>query len=519
MKTLRYFANIAFMTSLAIFASCSSDNDIEENNGNSENPSAEKLVFTATFESDEATRATLVKESNSIERMHWEAGDQIAVYSGSAGPGVFTATSIDASNTKAEFSGVNLAGTYYCAIYPANLSNLSFEKAKFTANISANQVVTNGYSYDRSAIMMTARTTPSEKKFEFKNVPALLKFTLTNNNGKVRYIKVYSNVGGKAMAGTFNTFTNPNTGAITVDGVTNYQDYVQLEIPQGTSEGTFYIATIPGTPLNGGFTILLESELESGSQSIYKRVYSGDITFIRSNIYDMGTYDISSVSFMDNVVDLGLPSRTLWCTKNITYSGTSTTFVNSIYDNGGYYAWGEIYAWGQDNGKTTYSSNTYTLGSDIYTSSTLKKQNDAAYQIEGHAFCMPTYDQIYELYDKCTLTYKISSPLNGHYGVQITSNSNGRTLWLPAAGYHCDAGSQSGLNSENSVCHYWSRSLYTGVTSTDYAHCLDFKSSGLDEHGWLQNLVTGSRTWYDRRFAGKSIRPVVLDTKIAPIYE
>ena len=65
MKTLRYLSTTAFVVSLAMFASCSSDNDIEtnnENNTNNGNTNSEKLVFSASIVPNEVTRATLNKD-------------------------------------------------------------------------------------------------------------------------------------------------------------------------------------------------------------------------------------------------------------------------------------------------------------------------------------------------------------------------------------------------------------------------------------------------------------------------
>lgn len=512
MKTLRYFANTTLVLSLAMFASCSSDNDIEKNDENKESASVEEMVFTASFEGDETTRAVLTKESSSTERMHWQEGDQILLSFNGCASTDYTATisKMYSNGTKAEFTGSIPSGkNFYTAIYPANVVS-SVTGATFTTEIKTHQLVTSediaaGYPYDKSAMLMIARTSSSyDKNLEFKNIPALIKVTLTNNDG-VKYIRVRSNYVNSILSGTY-AVSMSSAGSFN-SSASNTNSYAQLEIP-ANSNGTFYLALIPNTPLNSGFTF----ELEKSDGSIYVNKYTSSVNFGRSQIYDFGTFDVSGLTYMTDFVNLDLPSGTLWCTRNITAgSGTSTTLVNSMYDNGGYYAWGEVLAYNQDDGsgnkKTKYNSSNYTLGDEIYTtsgaSSILKDEYDAAYQIEGHAFCMPTYAQIEELYNNCTVTYYTSTTYNGHYGVLLTSKNNGKTLWLPAAGYHCDEFGQSGLNRENSYSHYWSKSL-NPKSGAGYAYCLDFSNSGLDGHGW----GSGGGNYYDRRLCGKCIRPV-----------
>lgn len=510
MKTLRYFANTTLVLSLAMFASCSSDNDIEKNDENKESASVEEMVFTASFEGDETTRAVLTKESSSTERMHWQEGDKILLSwynnTSTGENNKATISKMYSNGTKAEFtgSGIPSGKSYYAAIYPDDVVS-SVNHGEFTTEIKTHQVLTSGYPYDKSAMLMIARTTSSyDKNLVFKNVPTLIKVTLTNNDG-VKYIRVRSNYENSILSGTY-AVQMSNSGDIS-SKKSNTNNYAQLEIPEN-SNGTFYLALIPGTPLNSGFTF----ELEKSDGSIYVNKYTESVTFGRSQIYDFGTFDVSGLTYMTDFVNLDLPSGTLWCTRNITAgSGTSTTLVNSMYDNGGYYAWGDLLAFNQDDGsgnkKTKYNSSTYTLGDDIYTTSgsvsTLKDEYDAAYQIAGHAYCMPTYAQIEELYNNCTVTYYTSTTYQGHYGVLLTSKNNGKTLWLPAAGYHCDTWGKSGLNSENSYSHYWSKSL-NPKSSAGYAYCLDFSNSGLDGHGW----GSGGGNYYDRRFCGKCIRPV-----------
>lgn len=533
MKTLRYFANTAFVVSLALFASCSSDSDIEEKADNNENTPTGEYVFSATIEDNEVTRAALNTTDN---RMHWETGDKITVFapigsSGTAGTVTgteFTLNPASANSTIGYFTSNTLptlgsGANYYFAFYPHS-ANCTFENKDYyvVAEVPTEQEVTDGYTFDKNAMMMMAYAPKDTKQFKFKNVCALIKVTISGNkNGTVKYIKLMSNNEARYLSGKFkvkNTFFNDQL-SITAPDQTDRKDvsYVQLEIPASKDDDPvdYYVVARPSAVLNAGFTLLLEGEFKNGSQKIYQRVNKSSRTLEYSKIYDLGEYNVKELPFMDDVVDLDLPTGTIWCTKNIQGGGsTPTTFVSSMYDNGDYYAWGET-----SQRSNNYSSSNYTLGNDIYQSYTyktgtttsgknlaiLKNQYDAAHQIEGGAYCMPTYTQIDELYTKGTVTYYFgNTKYNSNYnGVMVTA-ANGRYLWLPAGGNLTNSGFQQGAQDAGSKCNYWSRSLY--MDDSNYAYTLDFYNGSIDSHDFGGGSAAA---WRDRRWCGKNIRPIV----------
>lgn len=533
MKTLRYFANTAFVVSLALFASCSSDSDIEEKADNNENTPTGEYVFSATIEDNEVTRAALNTTDN---RMHWETGDKITVFapigststSGTVTGTEFTLNPASANSTIGYFTSNTLptlgsGANYYFAFYPHS-ANCTFENKDYyvVAEVPTEQEVTDGYTFDKNAMMMMAYAPKDTKQFKFKNVCALIKVTISGNkNGTVKYIKLMSNNEARYLSGKFkvkNLFYNDQL-SITAPDQTDRIDvsYVQLEIPASKDDDPvdYYVVARPSAVLNAGFTLLLEGEFKNGSQKIYQRVNTSSRTLEYSKIYDLGEYNVNELPFMDDVVDLDLPTGTIWCTKNIQGGGsTPTTFVSSMYDNGDYYAWGET-----SQRSNNYSSSNYTLGNDIYQSYTyktgtttsgknlaiLKNQYDAAHQIEGGAYCMPTYTQIDELYTKGTVTYYFgNTKYNSNYnGVMVTA-ANGRYLWLPAGGNLTNSGFQQGAQDAGSKCNYWSRSLY--MDDSNYAYTLDFYNGSIDSHDFGGGSAAA---WRDRRWCGKNIRPIV----------
>ena len=202
-------------------------------------------------------------------------------------------------------------------------------------------------------------------------------------------------------------------------------------------------------------------------------------------------------------VDLGLPSGTLWATCNIG--------ADSPSDYGLYFAWGETTGYTQDTSDGhIFNWTSYKYAIDDYKTLTkynydssygyngftdtlteLEPEDDAAYVNWGSEWRMPSYDQIRELYN--------SSYTTTHWtgrGLEITSKSNGKSLFLPAAGYR----SESSLKGMGTYGNYWSRTFPTRV-SPNTAPYLYFES-----------VVIGSvdiyMYYYYGRCCGRSVRPV-----------
>ena len=192
-------------------------------------------------------------------------------------------------------------------------------------------------------------------------------------------------------------------------------------------------------------------------------------------------------------VDLGLPSGTLWATRNVGASAPE--------DYGDYFAWGETapkdyydwsnYKWcnGSELSITKYCTDS-SYGYNGFTDgkTELDPEDDAAYVNWGSVARMPSMRQIQELCYHCTWQWTQRNGVNG----QLGTGPNGNTIFLPAAGYHwshppIDAGSW-GI--------FWSRML---VDSEDYsykAYCLYIDS---------ENNVS---RLYEYRYFGFPVRAV-----------
>ena len=168
-------------------------------------------------------------------------------------------------------------------------------------------------------------------------------------------------------------------------------------------------------------------------------------------------------------VDLGLPSGTLWATCNVGAS--------SPEEYGDYFAWGETEAKSEYNWSTYFDTedggNTFKKYYNNGGLTELLAEDDAATANWGSGWRMPSLDQIKELYNSVYTTTTWTTQ-NGVNGRKITSNSNGNSIFLPAAGYRYD----TSLYFAGSRGYYWSRSLFTSYSY--HAYGLYFDSSYVD---------------------------------------
>ena len=190
-------------------------------------------------------------------------------------------------------------------------------------------------------------------------------------------------------------------------------------------------------------------------------------------------------------VDLGLPSKTLWSTKNVGADKPS--------DFGLYFQWGDVQGYTQDQigyGKKKFSSDwsDYKWGvrpnfSKYNTDgATLELEDDAAYIHMGGDWHIPTPTQIQELIDNTTSEW---TTLDGVRGKLFKSKKNpSKSIFIPADGYASD-GSLYGSGSEADV---WSSVLH--ASNVNLGQYLGFTSSNV-------SLVNGGR------FYGFSVRGVI----------
>ena len=168
-------------------------------------------------------------------------------------------------------------------------------------------------------------------------------------------------------------------------------------------------------------------------------------------------------------VDLGLPSGTLWATRNVG--------AEKPEDPGNYFAWGEtaektFYSWvtyklagGTNKTMKKYCTNSSYGTVDNLTS--LQAEDDAATVNWNNDWQTPNKDQWQELlYSGVTKVEFLAQ--NEVNGVKVTSLINGASIFLPAAGCFINEGTQTGILYVGTACLYWSRTLKENASNTAY---------------------------------------------------
>jgi len=184
-------------------------------------------------------------------------------------------------------------------------------------------------------------------------------------------------------------------------------------------------------------------------------------------------------------VDLGLPSGTLWAIKNLG--------ADSPEDYGDYYAWGEV----EPNKASTYTWDNYRFGSgspftkyDTDNKLVLDLEDDAANVVMGGEWHMPTRAQLNELTANTTSSWTTDYNGTGVAGAIFTSNSNGNSIFFPAAGDFWGEGPEG----QSEWFYVWSSS----------------RNSGSPYNAWgLSGDSDGMSVYYGSRFGGLSVRGVL----------
>ena len=195
---------------------------------------------------------------------------------------------------------------------------------------------------------------------------------------------------------------------------------------------------------------------------------------------------LEEVSATPEYVDLGLSVK--WADRNVG--------ATKPEEYGDYFAWGEVapketydwstYKWcnGSYNTLTKYCTNS-DFGT-VDNKTVLEAADDAARANWGGSWRMPTDAEITELREQCTWTWTSQNGVNGY---EVTSKKNGKSIFLPAAGFHYETSLD---NVGNTGC-YWSRLLYSD------------EPFGAYYLGFASTITSGD---YSYRCYGFSVRPV-----------
>ena len=208
---------------------------------------------------------------------------------------------------------------------------------------------------------------------------------------------------------------------------TTSHSFVQLPVLSVAADGDFLIVTTSGAALS--------EDVFSGDSPISGRLAVNDgITSYSTNYFPFkcsGT-GVPRVIVEPEIVDLGLSVK--WSSFNIG--------ATSPEEFGYYYSWGEI------SPKTKYTWTTYKWCDGVQTVLTkynsdnalgvvdnktvLDNDDDVARSRLGSRWRMPSLAEFQELKNQCDWEWVSRGEVEGY---QVTSRTNGKSIFLPAAGY------------------------------------------------------------------------------------
>jgi len=491
---------IALLACVVLLTSC--EEDIEKR----------QVAFTATMPSDDLSSSRLGSIINGVPaadgfnlRAQWQDGDKIQSF-------------------------VRQDGKVYQVESPAEISSISSDGKTCSFMITLPKSVNSDKDYDiigvtgvetqidgSNVIALCNLKREGSERFD-EEFPMWFACKKGSNQAKFRHLCTYEVLNVNNVSDANITFKHSgfqvlsrwyiySASILLSDGSILGGQYVQsdvesneITIPAGET-GTIVSRYIP-------ITIIADVTIDNAK---LKAVVNGeDLTTIdvmisyktqaRGNAYYMEVnWDGSALYFSNefcpdsnhpHIIDLGLPSGTKWACCNVG--------ANIPTECGNYFAWGETtsksyyanhnYKWyvGGDNHKITKYCCNSNFGT-VDNRTQLEPEDDAAYVNWGPEWRMPSLRQFNELKNNCATKW---TNVNGMGGYLFKSNTNGKAVFLPAAGWP-----YNGVQEVGSEGFYWS-CRYDYDIRPDLGYTLGFGG---------KNALNG---YYYNRHNGASVRAV-----------
>ena len=202
-------------------------------------------------------------------------------------------------------------------------------------------------------------------------------------------------------------------------------------------------------------------------------------------IYDGTNYNIVHLGYVKNtlsshIVDMGLPSGTLWADRNIDITQSDGFAASEFQYECSFFSWGNIaghnpisdsafsYDFGPNNSGPYASTPGSQLTGDVPATATY----DIARNLLGDPWQLPSDDDFVELIAGCDFVQADGSTVidagtanklvtvNGIVGIYLKSKTNGNRLFFPCSGN----GSGTTWYSRGSIGYYWSGSLASATS-------------------------------------------------------
>lgn len=404
-----YLTITALITAITLVG-CQQDLYEENNRADTYYVSMEK------FEGD--TRTTLSDNKTIV----WSQEDRIAIFENDNKGKGYQIMDSYVGMSSGEFTAIEglmtlssseiIEGTV--AIYPFN-ENLRIQTAEdncyqITGLTFASEQTYRQGSYSDESFPMVALSTDDRRSLSFKNVGGIIKLSITGSSAISRIVIEGNSSESLSGLAIINIDSNGIPTAKIEENATQSVTLVcNPAVELSSSKATDFYISIPPTKFEKGFKVIITDSEGNNAE----RVTVNGNPVSRSTIRFMPPFLYESLDFVESRelwVDLGLSVK--WANHNIG--------ANSPEE------YGDLYAWGEINPKTTFTDANYNCW-DITEYNISGTIYDVAHTQWGDGARIPTKEEFQELIDNCSFRY---GRYKGIYGYYITGK-NGKQIFIP----------------------------------------------------------------------------------------
>ena len=234
------------LSAMAMVAAASCTKEIVDANKES---ASDVELFPMTFTaSSQQTKAEMVD----AQTIHWQSGDQINVFDNTET--VYDPFETSDKGSQATFSGMAGKAEGYYALYPYQ-SDASMTEGAIIATFPSEQTAVAG-SFDPKAFIAVAQS-DNEGNFSFKNVAALVKFTMPEGEN-ANSATLTANADNEKLCGPVKiTFDENGNPSATANGTMTNAVTLKGELKAGE---TYYFVVRPVIAFSKGLTISIDGK-------------------------------------------------------------------------------------------------------------------------------------------------------------------------------------------------------------------------------------------------------------------
>ena len=472
------FRQILSVTLFSTVMLCACTNETEDSSVENEYVNSVRVSVESFKDDLPTTRTNHILTSTGLD-VQWAEGDALGIYP-IGGDQVKFPLSSGSASAFAYFDGGAWklrSGVQYAAYYPFSKDNYTISQTAIPVNYTGqtqngNNTTSHLGAYDFLACAASTPNANGEISLQMKHLGAILRLQLTMPKADSYEKVVLESKGTYCFVEKGRFDLTSATPAVSPTAISDSYTINLTNVSTTKNNETITIYAMAAPAKTGNMTVTVYSTDGWSKYSANvdsKEFVAGGACTITANL-TLADHDY---------VDLDLPSRTLWATCNVG--------AEKPEDYGYYYAWGET-----STKNSYYSSNYkwYNGSDDSFTKygedDVLYLSDDAAYVNWGSNWRMPKYSDFTELINSHNTTTE-ETTLNGVKGLKITSKSNGKSIFLPTAGYM----NGSTLIGAGTNAYYWSSETYD------------------EERVCYLHIQNGDVTVSDcSRYMGQSIRPV-----------